>query len=122
MNLINFPYYDYAKTRVLELSKEVFAEEYLPNIILFAAPIMLFFCWVEYKKLKKTEFNQYDKKDFLSSLAIGAGNVTINAFVQFFMFSAVFFVYEISPFTKVPITWWSWILCLVFLDFCRYWA
>lgn len=118
-----FPYYEYASKRVLELSTEIFGKESLPNIIALAIPAMLFFTWYEYKKLKKQSlYNQYDKKDFFSSLAIGTGNLIINAGVKFLMFSAVFFVYEISPLPKVPITWWSWIICLIFLDFCRYWA
>jgi len=65
--------------------------------------------------------NLYSGKDFLASSAIGFGNLFINALTKVSVFYIILIVYNITPWS-IPPEWWSYPLCLVALDFCRYWA
>ncbi len=93
----------------------------LPPIILWAAPVMISLViieyWVKFKKFKKKD----DSKDMLSATIIGFGHLFSNALTKTLTFSLIFLMYKITPF-EIPPTWWSYILCIFALDFCRYWA
>ncbi|QTY27622.1 sterol desaturase family protein [Flavobacterium sp. CS20] len=91
------------------------------TIILFVAPLMFFFVGLEYYLSRKQNKNLYSSKDFLASLSIGLGNIFLNGFMKIGVFIVFLFFYNLAP-IKIPITWWSFILCLIALDFCRYWA
>lgn len=91
------------------------------TVIWFAAPIMFALVLVEYLVGKKQKLNLYNGKDFLASLSIGLGNLVLNGFMKLGMFAVFLFFFNLAPF-KIPHTWWSYVLCLVILDFCRYWA
>tara|TARA_R110002096_G_scaffold365789_5_gene559152 strand:+ start:12624 stop:13586 length:963 start_codon:yes stop_codon:yes gene_type:complete len=91
------------------------------TVIWFAAPIMFALVLVEYLIGKKQNKKLYNGKDFLASLSIGIGNLILNGFMKLGMFAVFLFFFNLAPF-KIPHTWWSYVLCLVVLDFCRYWA
>lgn len=91
------------------------------TVIWFAAPIMFALVLVEYLIGRKQNKKLYDGKDFLASLSIGIGNLILNGFMKLGMFAVFLFFFNLAPF-KIPHTWWSYVLCLVVLDFCRYWA
>jgi len=91
------------------------------TVIWFAAPIMFAFVLLEYLIGRKQNKNLYDGKDFLASLSIGIGNLILNGFMKIGMFTVFLFFFNLAPF-KIPHTWWSYILCLIILDFFRYWA
>lgn len=92
------------------------------SIIWIAAPIMFLLVALEYYlSLRKNLKNLYGKKDFLASLSIGLGNLLVNALCKVGLFYVVVFFYNLTPFS-IPPTWWSYLLCLVVLDFLRYWA
>jgi len=91
------------------------------TIIWFVAPLMFFFVGLEYYLTRKQNKKAYDSKDFLASLSIGLGNVFLNGFMKIGVFIVFLFFYNLAP-IKIPITWWSFVVCLVALDFCRYWA
>lgn len=93
----------------------------MPRIIVMAIPIMLTFCLIEYWVSKKKKKDVYDTKDFWASLAVGSGNLIISALLQAGSMGIIIFCYNVSPFA-IPITWWSFALCLLGLDFARYWA
>ena len=63
----------------------------------------------------------YGKKDFLASAVIGFGNLFVNALTKVVIFSIVVVFYNLTPWS-IPHTWWSYIVCFILLDFCRYWA
>lgn len=63
----------------------------------------------------------YHGKDFLASSAIGFGNLFVNALTKVAIFYIVVIFYNLTPWS-IPRTWWSYILCLVCLDFVRYWS
>jgi len=91
------------------------------TVIWFAAPIMFAFVLLEYLIGRKQNKNLYDGKDFLASLSIGIGNLILNGFMKIGMLTVFLFFFNLAPF-KIPHTWWSYILCLIILDFFRYWA
>lgn len=100
---------------VVEISKN------LPPIILWAAPVMISLViieyWLRFKKFKKKD----DSKDMVAATIIGFGHLLSNALTKTLVFSLIFLVYKITPF-EIPHTWWSYVLCIFALDFCRYWA
>lgn len=91
------------------------------TVIWIAAPIMFSFVLIEFLIGRKKYKNLYSGKDFLASSAIGIGNLILNGFMKIGVFSVFLFFFNLAPF-KIPHTWWSYVLCLVLLDFCRYWA
>lgn len=93
----------------------------MPNIIVYAIPLMLTLCLIEFWLSQKRNHKIYDGKDFWASLGVGAGNLVISAFTQTVSMGIIIYFYNISPFA-IPITWWSFLLCLIALDFGRYWA
>ena len=106
--------------------KKITLEEILQydfnTVIWFAAPIMFALVGLEYYlSLRKKMTHLYSGKDFLASLSIGLGNLVINALTKVGLFYVVVIFYNITPWS-IPTTWWSFILCLVSLDFFRYWA
>lgn len=91
------------------------------TVIWFAAPIMFTFVLIEFLIGRKQNKNLYSGKDFLASLSIGIGNLILNGFMKIGMFIVFLFFFNLAPF-KIPHTWWSYVLCLIVLDFFRYWA
>ncbi len=91
------------------------------TIIWFVAPLMFFFVALEYYLSRKKSLNLYSGKDFLASLSIGLVNIILNSFMKIVIFIVFLFFYNLSP-LHIPITWWSFILCFIALDFFRYWA
>jgi len=63
----------------------------------------------------------YSGQDCLASSAIGIGNLILNGFMKIGVFMVFLFFFNLAPF-RIPHTWWSYVLCLILLDFSRYWA
>lgn len=91
------------------------------TIIWIVAPLMFFFVALEYYLSHKNDLKLYSVKDLLASTSIGLVNVLLNSVMKVGVFFVFLLFYNLSPF-NVPITWWSFILCFVILDFFRYWA
>ena len=91
------------------------------TVIWVVAPLMFFFVLLEFLIGRKKYKNLYSGKDFLASTAIGIGNLIFNGFMKIGVFMVFLFFFNLAPF-KIPHTWWSYILCLILLDFSRYWA
>lgn len=93
----------------------------LPPIIIYAAPVMFALVGLEWfirvRKMKK----EYDGKDTFAATFIGVGNIVVSAVVKLTLFGIILFFYNRAPW-YVPHTWWSYVLCLVAIDFFRYWA
>lgn len=95
--------------------------EDLPPIITYAVPVMLSLVLLEWYLGVRRDKKLYGVKEFWSSVGVGVGNLVSNAVVKLVMFAVVIWCYNITPFYIEP-TWWSYILCIIFLDFWRYWA
>ncbi len=91
------------------------------TIIWFVAPLMFFFVGLEYYLGKKNNLNLYSGKDFLASLSIGLVNIILNSFMKVGVFMFFLLFYNLAP-IKLPVEWWSFLLCFVALDFFRYWS
>jgi sterol desaturase/sphingolipid hydroxylase (fatty acid hydroxylase superfamily) len=61
----------------------------------------------------------YDTKDTLAATAIGVGNLVISAFIKVATFGIIIFFYNLAPW-RIPPTWWSYLLCIIWIDFWRY--
>ncbi|WBL21293.1 sterol desaturase family protein [Zunongwangia sp. HRR-M8] len=92
-----------------------------PDLILYAAPLMIGLALLEFYYSWKTKREWYEKKDFLTSLSIGLVYVLQGLVTKSIMFGLVLWVYNIVPWS-IPTNWFTSILCFVILDFCRYWA
>ena len=81
----------------------------LPNIILYAAPVMFVLVGLEwfYSHREKKEF--YDTKDTLAATTIGLVNVGISAAIKVITFGIILYFYNLVPWSISP-TWWSYIL------------
>jgi sterol desaturase/sphingolipid hydroxylase (fatty acid hydroxylase superfamily) len=104
-----------------KLTYEAISQMNLPNLIIYAAPVIIIlmvaeFFFVTYKMRKK-----YEGKDFFASLGIGTGNIIIGSLSKVAIFSIILFFYNLVPW-NIPHTWWAYILCFILLDLCRYWA
>lgn len=93
----------------------------LPNIILYAAPIMITLVVVEWIVSFYKKRNYYSGKDTLAATAIGLVNVGLSAAMKLLTFGIVLFFYNLVPWS-IPFTWWSFIPCLILIDFLRYLA
>lgn len=91
------------------------------KIIWIAAPIMFSFVLIEYLVGRKKKKKLYSGKDFLASSAVGFGNLLLNGLIKTGIFVVFLFFFNLAPF-RIPHTWWSYLVCFVLLDFCRYWA
>ncbi len=93
----------------------------LPPVILYAVPVMLSLVALEWiirvRKLRK----EYDGKDAFAAAMVGVGNLLSSAAVKFLLFGIILFFYNMVPWS-IPPTWWSYVLCFVAVDFCRYWS
>jgi sterol desaturase/sphingolipid hydroxylase (fatty acid hydroxylase superfamily) len=93
----------------------------LPNIIGWAAPVMITLVLLEWALSIYKHRDIYDAKDTLAATAIGIVNVMISAAIKVVTFGIIIFFYNLAP-IKIPASWWSFILCLIWIDFWRYWA
>lgn len=92
-----------------------------PDIILYAAPVLIALALLEFYFSWKQKKELYEKKDFFASLSIGIISVIQNLFIKTLLFGSVIWVYNIVPWS-IPVNWATSILCFVVLDFFRYWA
>lgn len=93
----------------------------LPNIIAYAAPIMISLVILEWYLSYRKNQKFYDGKDTLAATAVGLANVALGAALKIVTFGIAIFCFNLVPWS-IPHTWWSYILCLFAIDFMRYWA
>jgi len=92
-----------------------------PEVIRYAVPIMIILVLAEWAISTYQKRDLYDKRDLLAATLIGSGNLIISAFVKTTLFVTVLFIINLMPWS-IPPTWWSYILCIIAIDFCRYWG
>jgi sterol desaturase/sphingolipid hydroxylase (fatty acid hydroxylase superfamily) len=93
----------------------------LPNIIVYAVPVMISLTVLEWVLSYRQKKDIYDGKDTLAAVAIGAVNILISAAIKVATFGIILFFYNLVPWS-IPHTWWAYVLCLIWIDFWRYWA
>lgn len=92
------------------------------TVIWIAAPIMFALVALEYiLSIRRNRRELYSGKDFLASSAIGFGNLFVNALTKTGVFYIIVIFYNLTPWS-INHSWWSYVACLIVLDFCRYWS
>lgn len=93
----------------------------LPPLIIWAAPVMFLLVFLEWYIRTRELKEHYDGKDGFSAFVIGIGNIGVSALVKTLTFGVILYFYNAVPWF-IPPVWWSYILCMIAIDFCRYWA
>ncbi len=104
-----------------QLSMQTIKDLDFPPIILYAIPVMLSLVFLEWFIGNYQKKKLYDGKDFLSSAAIGVGNLLVDLVIKAGILGLFIIFYNLSP-LRIPYTWWSLVLAFVVIDFLRYWA
>jgi len=104
-----------------KLTYEQVMQMNLPNIIAYATPVMITLVLVEWGLSQYQHRRIYDAKDTLAAVIIGAVNLLITAAIKIATFGIAIFFYNLAPF-KIPSSWWAFVLCLIWIDFWRYWS
>lgn len=93
----------------------------VPPVIHYAIYGMVGLVILEWAIGQFTNRQQYVGKDLAASLSIGIGNLVVSFFVKGGLYAMLLVIYNILPWHIEPSVW-SFIACLVAIDFCRYWG
>ncbi|MBD2754274.1 sterol desaturase family protein [Spirosoma validum] len=96
-------------------------EKDIPNIILWAVPVMLFFTVIEMVVTYYQERDYYEKKETIGSILVGIGSLIVNAILKLSLVYLFIWVYNQLPW-RMEFTWWTLLPCYVIYDFFSYWA
>jgi sterol desaturase/sphingolipid hydroxylase (fatty acid hydroxylase superfamily) len=91
------------------------------NIIQIAAIPMILLVVAEWVLTIIQKKDYYNSLDTLSATFIGLVNVGISALLKIGIFGIILFFYNIIPWS-IPSEWWAYILCIIAIDFFRYWS
>lgn len=107
-------FFDYFTTAYIETIET-------PNIIVWAIPVMFLLVFLEWLISTYQKRDLYDGFDTLAAAGVGIGNLIITALIKVAVFGLILFCIFLLPW-QIPAEWWSYPLCLIAIDFCRYWA
>jgi len=93
----------------------------IPNLILYAIPIFVFFILLEIIISSIQKLKTYEFKDAVSSISMGLGNVFIGIISKAIVFGIFLLVYNHFRIFTIPFTWWAWLLILFLDDLTYYW-
>ncbi len=98
--------------------------ESAPNLLLYASPFMLLFVFLELWYSRRKNLGLYNNKELLASIGVGSVYLLVTALTGIVtIYTVWYFYYYLSPTSiQMEVTWWSFILCALVYDFCRYWA
>ena len=91
------------------------------DIIQYAAIPLILLVILEWILTIVQKKDYYNSLDTLSATFIGLVNVGISAFLKIGIFGVILFFYNIVPWS-IPSEWWAYILCIIAIDFFRYWS
>jgi sterol desaturase/sphingolipid hydroxylase (fatty acid hydroxylase superfamily) len=91
------------------------------SIPAFVALLLIEKAWARHHR-SDPSIKGYETKDTLASLAMGLGNVGINAItklgaVAFWAWAYQYRIFDLGD----PTLWWSWVVLFFVEDFCYYW-
>ncbi|HLF33717.1 MAG TPA: sterol desaturase family protein [Cyclobacteriaceae bacterium] len=93
----------------------------LLNLLSYVTPVFILMVAAEWVLSKIEKHDTYDARDTFANSIIGAGNVAIMATVKVAYLSAIVILYSLSP-LRIPLTWWSFAICILIIDFIGYWV
>jgi sterol desaturase/sphingolipid hydroxylase (fatty acid hydroxylase superfamily) len=91
------------------------------DIIRLAAIPMILLVIIEWILTIVQKKDYYNSLDTVSATAIGIVNIGISALLKIGIFATILFFYNIIPWS-IPREWWAYILCIITIDFFRYWS
>ena len=104
------------------LSMEMLLDQVIGlNIIQIAAIPMIFLVILEWILTIVQKKDYYNSLDTISATFIGIVNVAISALLKIGIFGIILFFYNLVPWS-IPSEWWAYILCIIAIDFFRYWS
>ncbi|MBR9808854.1 MAG: sterol desaturase family protein [Alphaproteobacteria bacterium] len=93
----------------------------LPEVTTLAAPVFVFSVILEWWAVKTGKWHgNYETKDAIASLAMGAGNVIVNTLTGAAALWMMSLAWPYRVLTQ-PVTWWSFAIAFVLYDFIYYW-
>ncbi|RIJ34402.1 sterol desaturase family protein [Pontibacter oryzae] len=108
------------------MEKELFTFDELKKlddltIIQYAIPVIVLSVIGEWVYGIYKQRNYYHKIEFISALTIGAVNTLISGALKIWLFGIALIIYNKVPWA-IPRGWWTFVICFIAIDFCRYWA
>ncbi|GAB3811228.1 sterol desaturase family protein [Pontibacter rugosus] len=108
------------------MEKEIFAIEDLKKlddltIMHYFIPVIVVSVVGEWLYGIYKKRDTYHKKEFFSALTIGAVNTLLSAALKIWIFSIALLIYNAVPWA-IPRGWYTFVICFIAMDFCRYWA
>jgi sterol desaturase/sphingolipid hydroxylase (fatty acid hydroxylase superfamily) len=91
------------------------------DIIQYAAIPMILLVVLEWVLTIVQKKEYYNRLDTISATFIGLVNVGISALLKIGIFGIILFFYNLVPW-HIPSEWWAYILCIIAIDFSRYWS
>ena len=91
------------------------------NFIELAAIPMILLVLLEWVLTIYRKKEYYDGLDTISATFIGIINVVISAVLKLGIYGIMLFFYNAVPWS-IPREWWAYILCIISIDFCRYFS
>nr|WP_199076471.1 sterol desaturase family protein [Pedobacter sp. ASV19] len=96
-------------------------EKKAPDIVVYVLPLVLLITIVEFFVSYFLERKNYESKETLGSLFVGAGNLLINLAMKTIMLYGAVWLYNALPY-RMAFNWWTLIPCFIIYDFCSYWT
>ncbi|QIP15498.1 sterol desaturase family protein [Spirosoma aureum] len=96
-------------------------EKNIPNIIVWAVPVMLLFTAIEMAVTYYQERDFYEKKETIGSILVGLGNLVVSAALKLGLLYLCIWVYNLLPW-RMELQWWTLVPCYIIYDFFSYWA
>lgn len=96
-------------------------EQNIPDIIVWAAPVMFFFVLVEFVISYLQNRKYYEGKETLGSVLVGIGNVIIGLILKTALIVLFVAIYNFIPW-RMELNWWTFLPCYIIFDLCSYWA
>ena len=90
--------------------------------VFYAIPFFLLLVAIEaiYSYFKQRKL--YRLNDTITNLSLGIGSQVAGALFKGLLLTLYIYIHHHFVWHKMPVTWWSFILCLVLFDFLFYWA
>ena len=96
----------------------------MAEVLYYAIPafvVLLIAELLSFKYLRDDDLVGYESKDTRTSLAMGGGNVAINAVWKFAVLVAYAGLYELTPLRMPADMWWTYVLLFFADDLAYYW-
>lgn len=93
----------------------------MPDMVLWAAPLMILLVVAEYVLYYREHKQMYEKNETIGSIGVAIGNALVGALLKVVLFTGFAWVYNLVPW-RMEFRWWTIIPCYLLFDFCSYWS